>query len=166
MTDTATATFIEIVHSPAELRRVFVSLGLASAGEPLHVTALPGGVSSGIWRVDLASGSYCLKQALPRLKVQATPITGMDVGYAPRTGMLVYHLPKGSRVRKGQAVCEVIDPADSRGPKARTQVLARTDGILFSRKLDGRLAWPGANVFRIAGAKPLAHRKGMTGLDD
>ena len=103
---------------------------------------------------------------LPRLKAQATPIGGMDVGYAPRTGMVVYHLPRGSKVRKGTAVCEVIDPADARGPKARTQVYAKTDGILFSRKLDGRLAWPGAVLFRIAGAEPLAHRKGLSGLDD
>jgi len=104
--------------------------------------------------------------ALPRLKAQATPIGGMDVGYAPRTGMVVYHVPKGAKVRAGQPVCEVIDPADIRGPKARIPVPARTDGILFSRKLDGRLAWPGAVLFRIAGAKPLAHRQGLSGLDD
>jgi uncharacterized protein len=104
--------------------------------------------------------------ALPRLKAQATPMGGMDVGYAPRTGMVVYHVPKGAKVRAGQPVCEVIDPADARGPKARMQVPARTDGILFSRKLDGRLAWPGAVLFRIAGAKPLAHRQGLSGLDD
>ena len=104
--------------------------------------------------------------ALPRLRAQATPIAGMDVGYSPKAGMVVYHLPKGAKVRKGTAVCEVIDPLDSGGPKARTQVLAQTDGVLFSRKPDGRLMWPGAVLFRIAGAKPLAHRKGMSGLDD
>jgi uncharacterized protein len=103
---------------------------------------------------------------LPRLKAEGTPMGGMDVGYAPRTGMLVYHLGPGARVRKGQAVCEVIDPHDARGAKARVQVVARTDGILFSRRLDGRLTWPGMVVFRIAGAKRLAHRKGMSGLDD
>jgi hypothetical protein len=102
----------------------------------------------------------------PRLKAQATPIGGMDVGYAPKAGILVYHAAKGSRVRKGEPVCEVIDPSDPRGPKARTQVLARADGILFSRKLDGRLAWPGMVLFRIAGAKLLAHRKGLSSLDD
>jgi aminoglycoside phosphotransferase (APT) family kinase protein len=32
-------------------------------------TPLVGGVSSGIYRIDLVSGSYCLKQALPQLKV-------------------------------------------------------------------------------------------------
>jgi predicted deacylase len=104
--------------------------------------------------------------ALPRLKAEATPIAGMDVGYAPKTGFLVYHARKGQRVRKGEPVCEVIDPADARGPKARTQVPARTDGIVFSRRPDGRLAWPGMVLFRIAGKKPLAHRKGLSGLDD
>jgi predicted deacylase len=104
--------------------------------------------------------------ALPRLKAQATPIGGMDVGYCPKPGMLIYHVEPGARVRKGQAICEVIDPYDPRGPKARTQIVARTDGILFSRKLDGRLAWPGMVAYRLAGAKRLAHRKGMSGLDD
>jgi predicted deacylase len=104
--------------------------------------------------------------ALPRLKAEATPIAGMDVGYAPKTGFLVYHARKGQRVRKGEPVCEVIDPSDARGPKARTQVPARTDGIVFSRRPDGRLAWPGMVLFRIAGKKPLAHRKGLSGLDD
>lgn len=103
---------------------------------------------------------------LPRLKAEATPIGGMDVGYSPKTGILTYHVPKGARVRKGQPVCEVIDPMDARGERARTKVLARTDGILFSRRPNGRLAWPGMVLFRIGGAKLLAHRKGVSGLDD
>ncbi|MCX7962103.1 MAG: M14 family metallopeptidase [Burkholderiales bacterium] len=103
---------------------------------------------------------------LARPKADATPIEGMDVGYAPRTGFVVYLLPAGARVRTGQPVCEIIDPWDARGPRARLAVRARTDGVLFSRKPDGRLAWPGAVLFRIAGARPLAHRKGLSGLDD
>lgn len=103
---------------------------------------------------------------LPPLKNEATPIGGMDVGYSPATGILVYNFPKGTWVRKGQAVCDVIDPADARGPKARTPVLARTDGLFYSGKQSGKLVWPGAVVFAIAGSKLLAHRKGMTGLDD
>lgn len=103
---------------------------------------------------------------LPRVKSEATPIGGMDVGYSPKTGILTYHVPKGARVRRGQPVCEVIDPMDARGPKACTQVVARTDGILFSRRPNGRLAWPGMVLFRIGGAKLLAHRKGASGLDD
>jgi uncharacterized protein len=103
---------------------------------------------------------------LPRLKAQATPIGGMDVGYSPKSGILTYHVPKGARVAKGDIVCEVIDPMDTRGERGRTPVRSRTDGVLFSRRPDGRLAWPGMVLFRVAGAKLLAHRRGMSGLDD
>jgi len=48
-----------------------VRMGLAGPGERPPVAALPGGVSSDIVRVDLASGPVCIKRALPRLKVQA-----------------------------------------------------------------------------------------------
>jgi len=103
---------------------------------------------------------------LPRLKAGATPIGGMDVGYCPRTGILVYRVREGARVLRGDTVCEVIDPLDARGPRARAPMRSRAAGILFSRKPDGRLAWPGMVAYRIAGARLLAHRKGMSGLDD
>ena len=103
---------------------------------------------------------------LPRLKSAPTPIAGMDVGYCPRNGFVTYLVPAGAKVRNGQPICDIIDPADPRGAEGRTQMLSRTDGILFSRRLNGALAWPGMVAYRIAGAKPLAHRAGMSGLDD
>ena len=103
---------------------------------------------------------------LPRVKATPTPMSGMDVGYCPRHGFIVFHVPAGAKVKKGSAVCEIITPADPRGAKARTQMLAGTDGVLFARRRNGELAWPGMVAFRIAGAKPLTHRKGMSGLDD
>jgi len=42
---------------------------LAAAGEMPAAEALSGGVSSDIWRVDLRSGTVCVKRALPRLRV-------------------------------------------------------------------------------------------------
>jgi predicted deacylase len=103
---------------------------------------------------------------LPRLKSAPMPITGMDVGYCPVAGFVAYRAAAGAKLKRGDLVCEIIDPADPRGPRARTPMLSRTDGILFSRKRDGGLAWPGMVAFRIAGATALAHRKGMSGLDD
>jgi 5-methylthioribose kinase len=44
---------------------------LAEPGEPLQLTALQGGVSSDIWRVDTRRGALCVKRALPKLKVAA-----------------------------------------------------------------------------------------------
>ncbi|HVZ43386.1 MAG TPA: succinylglutamate desuccinylase/aspartoacylase family protein [Ramlibacter sp.] len=103
---------------------------------------------------------------LPALKREATPIAGMDVGYSPATGITVFLQAKGAWVKKGDPIAEVIDPSDPRGPKARKQLKAQTNGVLFAGKQNGKLAWPGAVLYRIAGAKPLPHRKGLSGLDD
>jgi aminoglycoside phosphotransferase (APT) family kinase protein len=43
--------------------------GLCGPGEAPRAEALAGGVSSDIWRVDLARGAVCVKRALPRLRV-------------------------------------------------------------------------------------------------
>jgi len=103
---------------------------------------------------------------LPRPLCTATPMEGMDVGYAPAPGVLVYKKPEGSKVRKGDVICEVLDPLSANPLKARTPIRAGTGGVLFSRRPDGRLAWPGMVCFRIAGPKPLTHRAGRSGLDD
>jgi len=44
-------------------------LGLLRAGEMPRFTRLTGGVSSDIWRVELARGPVCVKRALPKLRV-------------------------------------------------------------------------------------------------
>jgi predicted deacylase len=90
---------------------------------------------------------------LPKLKSAPTPIAGMDVGYCPVGGFIVYLLAAGAKVKEGQPVCEIIDPTDPRGPQARTPILARSDGLLFSRRRNGGIAWPGMVAFRIAGPK-------------
>jgi aminoglycoside phosphotransferase (APT) family kinase protein len=43
--------------------------GLARPGETPSAAALAGGVSSDIWKVNLAAGPVCVKRALPRLRV-------------------------------------------------------------------------------------------------
>jgi len=59
---------VDLSGDPAAVRRIFLSLGLAQEHEEVTAVPLAGGVSSGIYRVDLRSGSYCVKQALPQLK--------------------------------------------------------------------------------------------------
>ncbi len=123
--------------------------------------------AANLWRYLTRRGVIDGKAGpLPRLKAAPTPMSGMDVGYCPRNGFVVYLVNPGDKVKKGQAVCEIIDPVDPRGAKARTPMLAVTDGVLFSRRSNGDLAWPGMVAYRIAGATPLAHRIGMSGLDD
>ncbi len=55
--------------SHAIIRTVLARAGLIAAGAQPAMTALTGGVSSDIWRVDLPGGPVCVKRALPRLKV-------------------------------------------------------------------------------------------------
>ncbi len=51
------------------LHGALLRMGLIGAGERPPCTALGGGVSSDIYRVDLPGGPICVKRALPRLKV-------------------------------------------------------------------------------------------------
>jgi len=57
--------------APQDLLDAILRLGLVPAGARVAMTPLTGGVSSDIWRLDLARGPVCIKRALPRLKVAA-----------------------------------------------------------------------------------------------
>ena len=54
---------------PDEALTLLRRAGLAGPSETPRAQALSGGVSSDIWRVELARGPVCLKRALPRLRV-------------------------------------------------------------------------------------------------
>lgn len=74
--------FVDLTQTPAELQNLLVKLGLAEVGEVPVVTPLTGGVSSGIYKIELASGAYCLKQALPQLKVAKEWLVPVDRVFA------------------------------------------------------------------------------------
>lgn len=58
-------------QSLAEITASLKRLRLAEADETPRFTPLTGGVSSDIWRVELARGPVCVKRALSKLKVAA-----------------------------------------------------------------------------------------------
>ncbi len=62
-----TATDVEVPDAFAQALR---ELGLAGPG-PVRGTALTGGVSSDIWRIDTPRGPVCAKRALAKLRVAA-----------------------------------------------------------------------------------------------
>jgi aminoglycoside phosphotransferase (APT) family kinase protein len=57
------------VKVEAGVTAALVRLGLARPDETPRFTPLTGGVSSDIWRVDLARRPVCVKRALPKLRV-------------------------------------------------------------------------------------------------
>jgi len=106
----------------ADLLAALGRLGLLGAGEQPRFTPLPGGVSSDIWRVDLAAGPICIKRALPKLKVTAdwrAPVerNAYEVAWMETAGRLV----PGSAPRilghdpdAGLFAMEFLDPAQHR----------------------------------------------------
>src|SRR3954466_15237503 len=93
-------TYVDLSQDAAAMRRIFVSLGLAGTDEEVRAVPLTGGVSSGIYRVDLRSGRYCVKQALPKLKVAKdwkVPVERVfaEIGYLRTVGAIVpAHVPQ------------------------------------------------------------------------
>src|SRR5437764_4033387 len=74
----------------ASLRR----MGIVGAHVDFGAAPLPGGISSDIYRVDLTSGTICVKRALPKLKVaaawQAPPERNRnEVGWMRTAGAIV-----------------------------------------------------------------------------
>ncbi len=103
---------------------------------------------------------------LPPLAAPATPVSGMDVGYAPFAGPAVYHVRPGTRVAEGTPICDVINPLAETAAERTVTLRARTGGVLYARPNDGMVVYPGHVMFRIAGAHPLPHRAGRSWLDD
>lgn len=69
-------------------------MGLCPGGGAVEAEALSGGVSSDIWRVRCAGRSFCVKRALPQLKVAAewrAPVerNAMEVAWLRTLGALV-----------------------------------------------------------------------------
>jgi aminoglycoside phosphotransferase (APT) family kinase protein len=90
---------------------------LAGPDETPHAEALAGGVSSDIWRVELARGPVCVKQALPRLRVA-------QLWEAP--------------VSRNRYESEWLRFAAAAVPGAAPRVLAQEDGVLVMEYLEPR----------------------------
>ncbi len=103
--------------------------------------------------------------ALPALLYAPQPIAACDHGYAPSTGILVFHKAIGDTVAAGETVAVIVDPAEPDFAAARTAVASGAAGLLFDRQGD-RFARAGDCIFRIAADGPLAHREGLSPLDD
>ena len=118
----------------AELIPTLQRLGLAAPGERPRFTRLTGGVSSDIWRVDLAAGPVCVKRALAKLRVAQD-------WFAP----VERNLYEARWMRRAAAVVPAAVPALlGQDPAAGVLVMAYLDParhVLWKTELrDGRAA--------------------------
>jgi aminoglycoside phosphotransferase (APT) family kinase protein len=101
-------------------------LGLLRAGEEPRLTRLTGGVSSDIWRADLARGPVCVKRALPKLRVAQdwyAPVerNAYEAAWMRRAAAVAPEaVPEllGQDEAAGVLVMAYLDPADHRLWKA------------------------------------------------
>jgi aminoglycoside phosphotransferase (APT) family kinase protein len=89
--------------------------GLCGPAETPRAEALAGGVSSDIWRVDLARGPVCVKAALPRLRVA-------QLWQAP--------------IERNRYEYEWFRVAGAAAPGSVPQVIARAEGAFVMEYLD------------------------------
>ncbi|WP_421706962.1 succinylglutamate desuccinylase/aspartoacylase family protein [Algihabitans sp.] len=96
---------------------------------------------------------------LPKLHCEATELTATDSVKAPSAGVAVYQVAPGDRVKIGDPICEIVDPAASDPKSARSPVTATTDGLILSIR-SHRYVTPGMALAKIVGRTPLPHRGG------
>lgn len=143
-----TASFIDLASDRAALAAVLVELGLcgSDAAAEVVVTPLTGGVSSSIFRIDLPSGRFCVKQALPKLKVASdwrAPTTRVfaEIDWLEQVGHWhPAHVPKVIAVHRpsGAFVMPYLEAAQWSGWKAR--LLAADVDQTVAQRLGGVLA--------------------------
>lgn len=73
------------------------------------------------------------------------------------TGLLAYQVNNGDRVKTGDVIAELIVLDGDNPFRQRTPVLAGTDGLVFSRRID-KYVWPGCVIAKIAGDRKLDSR--------
>lgn len=95
---------------------------------------------------------------LPQPRCEGTLLAATESLKAPVGGIVAYRVKPGDRVKKGDLVCEIIDPAAPPGTP-RTPVRAGTDGLVLSRKAFKFLA-AGQGLAKIVGTEPLPGRSG------
>ncbi len=138
----AETAFIETGDLIEPLRR----MGLLKAGEPARLTPLTGGVSSDISLVEARGRRFCVKRALPRLKVAAVweaPV-GRNAAEAAYMRAVAGWLPRavprilGEDAEAGWFAMDYLAPDDH--PLWKAQLLAGIVDVDFAEAVGRDLA--------------------------
>jgi predicted deacylase len=84
----------------------------------------------------------------------SVPLTALEYLRVDRPCLMLYHLPLGAEVRKGDVIAEMLDLEGEGAFVNRRPLIAGTDGVLFAVNLT-KLAWADHIVAKIAGTVPL-----------
>jgi predicted deacylase len=90
------------------------------------------------------------ERAIPPIAGKKTPHEAVIMHRTPVGGVIAYHQPLGTMVRKGDHIADVIDPAADNPTHARTAITAPREGIVYAYILN-HLVRPNDIVVKIAG---------------
>jgi 5-methylthioribose kinase len=76
------SVFKDLASDHAAIKKILSNLNLAQDGDTISIKALTGGVSSNIFHITTKQAQYCLKQALPQLKVAKQWLAPVDRVFA------------------------------------------------------------------------------------
>ncbi len=93
----------------------------------------------------------------PEPLCDATRLEACDVVKAPAAGVLCYVVELGQRVRAGDTLAWLVDPAADDPAGGRQAITARSDGLVLNRRLH-KYVVAGLAVARVAGTVPLSWR--------
>ncbi|MBF0377649.1 MAG: succinylglutamate desuccinylase/aspartoacylase family protein [Desulfamplus sp.] len=98
------------------------------------------------------SGDIPLK--MPELKIDATPLSGVEHIKAPVSGIVNFLRRPGEMLKAGDKVAEIMNPYSQNEENRITELFCKIDGLLFSLTSD-RMARQGRILAKIAGKKPI-----------
>jgi hypothetical protein len=90
---------------------------------------------------------------LPRLRNEATPLSGVAHIKAQVPGVVVFLKQPGDRIEKGETIAEIVNPLEAGFENRITAVQSGMAGLLFSINTE-RYARPGHILAKIAGRTP------------
>ncbi|MEE8188604.1 MAG: succinylglutamate desuccinylase/aspartoacylase family protein [Kiloniellales bacterium] len=101
----------------------------------------------------------------PEPQCEATRLDACEFVRAPAVGVVSYEVEPGDRVRRGDVIAWLIDPAADDPTAARQAIEAGTDGLVLSRR-GRRYVAPGMTLCKIVGTETLPKRAGRNLLTD
>ncbi len=102
---------------------------------------------------------------LPEPLCEATRLAAWEVIKAQAPGVLSCAVELGARLKKGEVVAWLTDPAAEDPGSARQAIRAGTDGLVLSRR-DSRFVLPGMSLGKIVGTETLPERAGGAVLEN
>ena len=95
---------------------------------------------------------------LPAPVGEAYPLEAVGFAEAPATGIVTFRVALGDRVRRGDTIAWITDPAARSAGEARMAVTSPTDGLVYELA-DRRFLWRGETVCHVAGREPVAGQR-------